>query len=126
MILLTILLISLSATPCVLADSVTDNGKIIKIQQLSKEADLSTLKKDYSVSTSDTRATKSDLVTVQERDSLFKKAHLLDSLKKYDQLDRDIIFHTIKKRGVDACLKKYPELESMRPQLTTLYNLLKK
>lgn len=109
----------------VYAQNKAAQSKIIHVQQLSPEADLSSLSTSYSVKKLNNLPPKQKQVLgVKERDDFFAKAKLIDALKKYDQLDRDIIFHTVKNRGVDDCIRKYPALESSRPQLQKLHKLI--
>lgn len=122
---ISLLCLFLTLNPTLYAQNKSTQSKVIQVQQLSPQADLTSLNTDYSVKElKNLPAKQEQLLGVKERDELFAKVKLNEVFKKYDQLDRDIIFHTIKNRGVDDCIRKYPALESYRQQLQKLHKLI--
>lgn len=99
----------------------------IKVQQMSPDADLSSLEKDYAVQNlKDLPHKHTFSISAKERDQYFAQAGLLDVLKKFDHLDRDLIFHITKKRGAAACIRKYPQLKKEKEKLQRLNLLLQR
>lgn len=119
-----IFLILFLTTSMILAQTA---GQKIKVQQLNPQADLSTLKKDYQVQElKDLPTHKSFSVSKEQRDYYFALAKMTKDLASFDQLDKDLIFNITRSKGVNACIKRYPQLASIKPKLKNLYKLIKK
>lgn len=121
---LVFILISLSIPPCLYSQT---GDKHVQIQQLDANANLETLKKDYSVKElNDLPEQKKFSISTDQRDFYFSQAKLLGIVKKYDQLDRDLIFHITASKGAAACIKKYPKLKPHFKELEALFALVNK
>ena len=55
---------------------------------------------------------KSPLVVREKREDSFKKADLLEDIKKMDELDRDLLFYKAQTYSQTDLIKEFPDLKS--------------
>jgi hypothetical protein len=76
----------------------------VKVQIVDPDVDSSTLEKDYEVSRKSTQA--DSIPSKEARDEIFVN---IKSIKKWDELKKDIFFMDLKSKSISELSAKYPE-----------------